>query len=275
MLNLKLSRMKKILVFVNFIDASQRAIEQAIALASMHNAQITICHISKNKSGDSKDLQSKLKPYLSQVESAGVKGEILIEYGDLYDHSAGIAKNVNPDLIITGTRGIEGFDMSIFGSAIYKLVRVLPFCTLVIHADSPIAVEGFKKVMLPVSPNLNFIKKVEETAKVLAKDGVIYIFAIVKDGLELEAATQNNIQASKDLLDEKGVKWEYIELVNKKHSTGYAKQTLEKIKEDGMDLVSIAADVSKRNKHFGKMDKEDIILNEIGTPILCVNTDVE
>jgi hypothetical protein len=45
--------------------------------------------------------------------------------------------------------------------------------------------------------------------------------------------------------------------------------------ELGTDLISISADVSERNKHFGKMHKEDVLMNSYSMPVLCVNTDIE
>jgi nucleotide-binding universal stress UspA family protein len=267
--------MKRLLVFVNFTDASQKALDQAISLGKLHGASLTLCHISPQSEQMDAELMERLNLYLAHARAQGVDGEIRIAHGALFQTATQIAKEVKPDLVLAGTRGIEGFDMSIFGSAIYKFVREIPYASLVLHANSEVAEGGYKKVMLPVSPHPGFLKKVKETCKVIAPDGVIVIFALVKPGTELQEETKANIRATKTYLHEQGVNHEYLELGTDRYTMGYAKETLEKIKEYGMDLISIAADVSQRNKHFGKMDKEDILLNEIGIPILCTNTDID
>jgi len=268
-------KMKKLLVFVNFTDASQRALEQAISLGKFHGASLVLAHISEAIAEKDTKLMERLLPCKEFVDSKGVASEIVIDHGPLFQTATKIADRIKPDLVLAGTRGKDGFDMGIFGSAIYKLVREIPFASLVLHANSQVVEGGYKKVMLPVAPHAGFLKKVKETCKVLSPDGVIVIFALIKPGIALEASTRKNIEATQAYLNERGVKNEYLELNTDKNTLGYASQTLEKMKEYGMDLISIAADVSQRNKHFGKMDKEDILLNEMGIPILCTNTDID
>jgi len=266
--------MDKLLVFLNFIKASERALDQAISLAKKDGAKITLCHILDQK-GNESDVLKKLEPYAEKVRLSGLKVEIELEYGPIFDAAAKAAKKIKPDLVIAGTRGAEGFDMSIFGSAIYKFVRDVAYTSLVLHSDSKIADGGYKKIMLPVSPHTNFIKKVKETLKVIADKGEVSVFALIKEGGELDEITQKNIDITKKYLDEQSIDWEYREFTTKKNQHNLAKQTLDKIKELETDLITISADVSARNMHFGKMHKEDMLLNDQSIPVLCVNTDIE
>jgi nucleotide-binding universal stress UspA family protein len=266
--------MKKILVFVNFIEASQRAVDQAIAFGRMHGASISISHISDGK-GDAEKLKSNLQPYLDKVKGASLKAELIIEEGAFFETATEIANRLNPDLVVVGTRGAEGFDMGLRGSAIYKLVSEIPYSSLVLHTDSKVAEKGFKKIVLPVSPHPKFLKKVSETRKVLAADGEIVVLTVLRSGVELDKDTKANLEATKAYLDENQVKSSVLEIERKNKSHDYAQIILRKAKEAGMDLVSIISNVSERNKHFGKMEKEDILLNEEGIPIFCVNTAVE
>ena len=266
--------MKKILVFVNFIEASQRAVDQAIAFGQMHGAQIYVCHISDGKS-DAQNLKSQLQPYIDQVEAAGLKAELIFEVGGFFDTASRVAKQLTPDLVIVGTRGAEGFDMSLRGSAIYKLVSELPYSSLVLPTDSHVAKDGYKKVMLTISPHSKFLKKVVETRKVLAKDGEIVVLSVLRKGIKLDEDSKVNLDAAIAYLKENQVKSSVMEYERENKSHGYAAITLKKIKEGGMDLVSIISNVSERNKHFGKMEKEDVLLNEEGIPVFCVNTAVD
>ncbi len=266
--------MKKILVFVNFIEASQRAVDQAIAFGKMHGADLSICHISDGKS-DSENLKSRLQPYIDQVEMAGLKSEFIFEMGGFFETALKVTNELVPDLVIVGTRGAEGFDMSLRGSAIYKLVSEIPYSSLVLPTDSQLVENGYKKVMLPVSPHPKFLKKLSETRKVLAQDGEIVVLTVLRKGEELEKDLKTNLEAAKAYLKENQIKSSVMEYERENKSHGYADITFKKIKEGGMDLVSIISNVSERNKHFGKMEKEDVLLNEEGIPVFCVNTAVD
>ncbi|MCZ4410612.1 universal stress protein [Cryomorphaceae bacterium 1068] len=266
--------MKKILVFVNFIEASQRAIDQAVAFGRMHGSEIFVSHISDGKN-DPEKLKSDLQPYLDQVNEASLKSELIFKEGGFFETAIQIANGVSPDLVIVGTRGAEGFDMSLHGSAIYKLVSELPFSSLVLPTDSHVAEEGYRKVMFPVSPHPKFLKKVIETRKVLAEDGEIVVLAVLRKGVELDEDSRANLDSTMAYLKENEVKSSVIEFERENRSHGYAAITLKKVKEAGMDLVSIISNVSERNKHFGKMEKEDVLLNEQGIPVFCVNTAID
>jgi len=264
--------MKKLLVFYNFIEASDRALAQAISLGKKDGAKIIICHILEKKTGEAEILK-KLEPLAEKVRLSGLEVEVELEYGTIFEAAANAAKRIKPDLVIAGTRGAEGFDMSIFGSAIYKFVRDVAYTSLVLHSDSKIAEGGYKKIMLPVSPHTNFIKKVKEVLKVLSDNGEVTVFALVKEGAELDEVTQRNIEITEKYLDEQGVKWEYKEFATKKNQQNLATQTLNKVMELETDLITISADVSSQNMHFGKMHKEDMLLNDQSIPVLCVGTD--
>ena len=56
------------------------------------------------------------------------------------------------------------------------------------------------------------------------------------------------------------------------YSVGYSKDTLAKVGEMGVDLISIMSEVSdKATVSAMKMDKENVILNEEGVAVLAVN----
>ncbi|HKK39147.1 MAG TPA: universal stress protein [Cryomorphaceae bacterium] len=266
--------MKKILVFVNFIEASQRAVDQSVAFGRMHDSLIYVCHISDGKD-DEETLRTKLQPYLDQIDHAGLKPALIFEVGGFFETASKVAKQIVPDLVVVGTRGADGFDMSLRGSAIYKLVSELPYSSLVLPTDSSVAEKGFHKIMLPVSPHPKFLKKVSETRKVLAAEGEIVILTVLKKGEELDEDSKANLDATVEYLKENKVKSSTLAFERENRSTGYAAVTLRKAKEDGMDLISIISNVSERNKHFGKMEKEDVLLNEEGIPVFCVNTAID
>ncbi|NNC84123.1 MAG: hypothetical protein HKN79_11150 [Flavobacteriales bacterium] len=125
--------------------------------------------------------------------------------------------------------------------------------------------------MMPVAPHEDYLVKVEQTIDLMAPDGEIVIFAILKPGVPLDEEILRNIEATKKLLEERGVKYSYQEEDSDRYSIGYSKETLAHVRNEKMDLISIMANVSSRNQLFGKMDKENVLLNESGIPVLCAN----
>lgn len=264
--------MKKILVFVDFTDTAMIAVDQAIALAKEHNSEIVICNISNtHKDVHSKILEEQLTPYVKRAKTANVSATVNLDYGDIHSSAHSVVEDVEPDLVVVGTHGKEGVRQELFGSNIYKLVRDIPKPTLVVNENTKVLEGGFKKVMLPVAPHSDFIVKVEQTCNVVSKNGKVVIYAIIKPGVPLDAEILKNIEDTKALLDKRGVKWEYLEDASNRFSVGYSSQTLDSMKKEEMDLITIMANVSNTNLHFGKMDKENVLLNEQGLPVLCAN----
>jgi len=266
--------MRRILVFVNFIKSSGVALDQAIVFGRMHGSEISVCHISDGRR-TFEELKKDLQPYMDKIDQAQLKSELILEEGAFFDLAIKIANRTNPDLVVMGTRGVEGYDMKLHGSAIYKLVSELPFSSLVFPVDAEVAKDGFHRIMLPISPHPKFLKKVRETQKVMSKEGEIILLSIIRDGSELDEDTKKNLEEAVGFLQGEKINHRMMELQSEKKSQSYAAITLDKVKEGDMDLVSIISNVSDRNKHFGKMEKEDILLNDHRMPVFCVNTAFE
>ena len=264
--------MKHILVLVDFTETAKIALDQAIAIAKDHNATITISYISDSPNTKVVGvLKDALRPYGKKVEEKGLVHEIVIGYGDLFSEVNTLVRKLRPDLVVVGTHGVHGIKQNLFGSSIHKLVKSIPAPTLVVNDKTIVVNGGFKKIMLPVAPHDDFMVKVEKTCTVLAKDGEIVIFAILKPGIGLDERIIKNLDLAKAYLEKKGVKWSYKEVEAEHYSIGYSTESLAKVQSEKMDLISIMANVAPTTQIFGKMDKEKVLLNEQGLPVLCIN----
>ncbi len=263
--------MKNLLAFVDFTDMSPKVVDQAIALAKMGDAAITICHIAEHASDAGEIIIGKLDALAARAQASGVKAAVHIGKGQFHHEAVEIAKRLRPDMAVVGTHGVAGIRLSFLGSSIHKLVKELPIPTLVVNELSKIVEGGFNKVMMPVAPHKEYMNKVKQTCAIMSPDGIVVIYAIIKPGLPLSNDVIKNIEAAKQYLDEHKVKWEYTEVDADRYSIGYAKQTLAETQTGNMDLISIMSRVSQENSLFGKMDKESMLLNELGIPVLCAS----
>lgn len=264
--------MKNILALVDLTALSPKVVDQAIALSAKTLAKLTLSHIIDTPDASKEsDARLALGDFVKSAQDQGVDADVLIEHGPLFETAVALVKRLRPGLVVAGTRGIEGIEKGAFGSSIHKLVRELPGTTLVVNAKTTTVEGGYKKILMPVAPHPDYLAKVEAALDVLAGDGIITLFAIVKAGNPLDKPTLANLESAKGLLAERGAKWNYKEVEADAYAVGYSAQTIRVIKEEGYDLISIMAKVSQRNMHFGKFDKEGVLLNTEGIQVLCTN----
>ena len=265
-------KVTRILCLVDFTPTSEKAMDQAVAIAKWKGASVTVCHIV-SKDADLKDnLIKDLSKYEIMAEELGVPADSITGRGSLYKEAQRICNNLKPDLVVVGTHGKVGIKQNLFGSNIYRLVQKLNTACLVISDDTEISEKGFKNILMPVAPHNDYLIKVQQTASLLADDGVIHIFEIRKPGAGYSEKLARNTEEARAYLAENRVHYEYIEKGSRDVSDGFSEETLLFAAENGMDLLSIMTRVSEDNKRFGKSDKETALLNKMALPVLTCNT---
>jgi nucleotide-binding universal stress UspA family protein len=264
--------MKKYVVLIDFTPTAAIALQQAIASAKLQQAELILLHVLGHFQDNKKaDTLAAMAEQLKQAEAAGITAKAEVVLGNLYDEVANFIRDHAIDLVFVGTHGMHGIKQTLFGSNIYKLVKGLSAPALVINDKSVVQPGGFKKVLLPVSPHEEFLVKVQQVSHLMAAGGEMVLFAVMKPGVNLDEPTSRNVQAAKQYLDEKGIPNRY-EVVDANHFTlGYARETLRYVQDMDVDLIAIMTRVSVENQAFGKLDKEGMLLNELGLPIFCSN----
>lgn len=264
--------MKHYLVLVDFTDIADIAVKQAIDLAKEKNAKISVCHIYNTKQdGHTEVLESQLNGYKSKIEAEGIACDIKISHGDLFSASEILVNELEPSMVIVGTHGKKGISQALFGSAIYKMVRSLKCPTLVVNERTQIRSGGFDKILVPVSHHDNFMDKVTNGMNLLSKTGTLYLFAVVSENGALDEKIQENVDRAKSYLNDHDISWLYKEESKGMANFGFADDTLKFMNQEEIGLISIIADIATESKHFGKMDKEKLLLNAQGLPVLCSN----
>jgi len=264
--------MNSILVFLDFSATAILAFDQALAIAVLKGANLNLCHITKDLNESTRsEVSEKMQPFIEKAKSQNVRADFVIEKGELFETAKLVTSRLKPDLIVVGTHGSEGIHLRLFGSAIHKLVREVAATTLVLGTVCTPIVSGFQRVLVPADIQSRYLHKVSKAADLLAPNGEITFLNIENPNLPTEDSTHANIEIAKKMLDDRKIKWRAVELKAKPHETGYAMQTLEYMREEKMEMIAIAAEVSQRFRHFGKIDKETILLNEDGFMVLCVN----
>jgi manganese transport protein len=119
----------RILVPLDHSDADQEAINNALALARMHDAKIILLHVEEGVTSQMFGSLSSTaeitegKAYLSTIERAlleqGVGVEVVVRHGNTPVHEIVAAvRELSPDLLVMSSHGHHGIKDLIFGTTI-------------------------------------------------------------------------------------------------------------------------------------------------------------
>ena len=137
-----LSNFKKILVPVDFSKTSQKALDQAIALAAQSKASLVLIHVVTFTAAATVEQFSMIEWYQRLKEDAkknlqklqkriSIKSEIVVETGVPFDVICQTAKKKKADLIVVSTHGFSGIKHVLLGSTAERVIR---------HATVPVLV---------------------------------------------------------------------------------------------------------------------------------------
>jgi len=264
--------MDSILVLIDFTSTSEISLDQAIALAKLNNSNLVLGHIANSHEEiETDEFKLKLQPYISELEANEINYHLYVEPGDFKYMVKAYVNEHHPDLVVVGTHGKTGLKQNLFGSNIYNLTKSLPSSILVVNDYMPITVGGFRKVLLPVGAHPDYLIKVKQLKDLVADAGEVIIFEISKAGVSLDREILNNVDNTKEYLDSKNIKWQYVQLESQSFSMGYSKETLQYADDNDIDLISIMVNAAHQTG-TETMDKENILLNTQGIPVICANT---
>lgn len=136
-------KLHKILLPVDFSDASNLALDYAVMLAETMQSELFILHVIEKavyplNLGLSKDNLSKLDLEMEKaveremaklaekINASSVKFTTYILYGSPSEEIVKFAADINADMICISTNGRSGFEHLIFGSTTEKVLRKAP-----------------------------------------------------------------------------------------------------------------------------------------------------
>ena len=138
--------LKKILVPVDGSDYSTRAVDAAIALASMTNGEILVIHCHRpfpmilgepyyQKAIDKimKRSDELLEPYRNILQISGISFADRILEGPAANAICEVAKLENADIIVMGSRGRNELEGLLLGSCTHRVLSMAPCPVLVVR----------------------------------------------------------------------------------------------------------------------------------------------
>jgi nucleotide-binding universal stress UspA family protein len=130
---------RRILCPTDFSDFSERALEQAIALADPRETRITLLHVVPPLIPPAAAMPFPVTPTLDArargvalealsrfgepARAAGIETELEVREGSIAGQVVKIAEALPADLVVIGTHGLTGFDRFMLGSVTEKVLH--------------------------------------------------------------------------------------------------------------------------------------------------------
>ena len=271
--------MKDIVVAVDFSKGSIHALEYAIELANITQANICMVWVDNLVGTEvqflsaSKELRNEAKGNFAEL-TAKYKGSITgkltskVRKGRVYQELANFVKQNSCSMLIVGAHGTSGFEEFWVGTNAFRIVSSIscPVVTVKFNYDNK---RSIRKILMPVYHTQQTLDKVAFTADLAKETGAdIYILALNSSGLKsMQKVLDSNVSVVKKHLDEKGVSY-----INDGINTeNIAADIIHHARKVDADLIAIMTDVQDQANSILLGQFAQQLINYSPIPILTIH----
>jgi nucleotide-binding universal stress UspA family protein len=127
---------KKIMVPVDFSEASKKAVNYGLSLALQFDARLLLAHISPFEPQAYDSAKTQLLALIPEEFRECLTFEIIVKGGDVRAEILGIVSDREIDLVVMGSHGRGYFERLLLGSVTERMLRKLPVPVLTVsHLD--------------------------------------------------------------------------------------------------------------------------------------------
>jgi nucleotide-binding universal stress UspA family protein len=116
-------RTKRILVPVDFSEASKKAVNYGLSLCTEFKARLVLAHIVPYDTLAYLTAKERLLELIPADYREKLNFEIIVKGGDVYQELLGIVDDKDIDLVVMGSRGRSGFERMLLGSVTERMLR--------------------------------------------------------------------------------------------------------------------------------------------------------
>ncbi|MFT4523552.1 MAG: nucleotide-binding universal stress UspA family protein [Bacteroidia bacterium] len=261
--------MNKIVLLVDFTGVCLLAMEHVAILSRESLCRVILLHIApKDKAGDPKLVQKEVRDFAAPLEKEGVPFAIHIEFGDFFELISVELNKIDPDLLVVGTHGFKGIKQNFQSSNILNLLHKIDTPSLIIQGHALTPQEGYKSILVPMieaDEVIDWMTPTASFAKVFKSDLTILGFSTP----EKKALLLKKGEDAQAKFDEAGITNTLdIEDISK-YITAFSRSIIEYADIEDCDLIVLILGRKQAN-YFDILDQENILLNRLGKPILCL-----
>jgi nucleotide-binding universal stress UspA family protein len=279
---------KKILIPLDFSFTSLKAVDHAINLAKLTEAEIILLHVIENihsttdplyfsipressfESEMHKISNESLEKVARQIRTKGVaKVRTMSVSGRTHKEIIKAARKIKADLIVMGTHGVSGITEFVMGSNTFRVVSDAECPVLSVHRKNKAAT--FKNILVPFSDRAHSRDKVAFAIKI-AELFRSKIFVLGFDNEITKAHSKKmalEAKQIKEIIEKHG-----LECNAKITAQPYtAKIILDYAKKINADLLTVIGNVDKRDiTEYFKGSLSQQLINHSNLPVLSIHS---
>lgn len=261
---------KKIISLVDFTGVTQLALQHTAIIARQSICLVTLLHIAdESKRENEKELKTQIRNFASHLEDEGISFSIHIDYGNFFEVIAGSIAALDCDMIVIGTHGIKGIKQNFVSSNIVKLIRLISTPAFIIQGHSQPPPEGYSNILIPMleMAETTVLEKPVEMFSSLFKSKLHLLGFYTKDN-ESNFTGKTNDQATR--FNRMGLQTQMQMEETSVYTSSYSKSIVQYADIEDIDVIVLVFHESEGLKNFDNMDMENILLNRLGRPVLCI-----
>jgi len=250
--------------------AADIALSYAGHIAKHASGEITLFHAlaKKEAAPDDTVLGKAHEANLGQLATAGVKVHQVLRAGPFMKEIAAESAKGH-SLVVMGTHGVRSLRQEILGSDMLRLVRSVAAPSLVVQAYSPRQVR-MKKILMPVAAH-DDISPLLTTVCTLARScgSEVEVYQQLVEGQSTSNQLLLNKQQMLERLKKEGIPYKEVNEPVEKFYEGFVLRTIRYARNNNVDCIAIMAQASGEHKKIADKEKQELLTNELGVPVLC------
>lgn len=274
------SKIKKILVPIDFTETSEAAILQGVEIAKLLKAEVYLLHVIPSNGHsvletspaqvlhqDGGSMKVKMDNFQKDIlQKHGITVEAFIISGNVVDKIIEFAKNQNIDQIIMGTHGASGYRELFIGSNAQRVVTLseVPVITMLNRLNE----SSFKNILIPIDNAIHSREKVDitlEIAKIF--NAKVHILGLIDSNEILDI---NKMKIKLESI-EKHVNKDHLSFVTTiEHGDSIAKTAVDYANKHKCDLIAINTGHESRITGIFLGPFAQQIVNHSNIPVLSV-----
>lgn len=271
--------MKNILVAIDFSKNAEHALEYALLFAGKMDAGIHLIWVDNTVTDESVidtiegDLRREKKSYMDsliakyQPQMGDRKIKTIFRRGRVYQEITKAARQIDADLILTGTHGVSGYEQYWIGSNAYRVVTQAPCPVVTIRRDYDFS-GGINNILLPIDSSLETRQKLPYACHLSHMfNAKIHLLIIYNTPLNVIRKRIDKIAEEAEVcLKEKSVNYVFEKL----EADNVAASIIKYTEDHDVDLLTIMTDqgTTTANKFLGPYSQQ--LINNSLVPVMSL-----
>lgn len=263
--------MKDILCPTDLTITASRGVAIADQVAAKIGGSVTLLHVMDKQElkGDGPEKAKAIMDHQCAIVQHA-PANCLFREGDFIKEIDAESRNGHA-LMVCGTHGPRGLRQSLFGSDILKLIRAVPIPALVVQEQSPKELT-MDPIVLPVAAHETLDHLLDAVVMMARTYGSeVHIYQLVRPG---ESASEHLLRNKVRMLDRmksEGIPCKEVNEPSTTFSVGFAAPTIAYAQKVGAGCIAIMSVASDDFRYIADAEKERILTNEPGIPVLCAH----